>query len=74
MICFINGLFELVFLIDRAVKGPYAYFTLNQDVPGGIIKYNTLNILDLSGAAAELLVAFFAYKVGLPQRCGRVCG
>ena len=62
MICFINGLFELVFLIDRAVKGPYSYFSLKAPNP---IKYNTLQLLDLCGGAAELLVAFFAYKVGL---------
>lgn len=60
MICLINGIFEFVFLIDRAVKGPYAYFSLVVPQP---VKYNILNLLDLCGGAGEFLVAIWAYKV-----------
>ncbi|CAD7930104.1 unnamed protein product [Amoebophrya sp. A25] len=60
MICAVNGVFDTVFLIDRAVKMDKPIFTLRIE---HALLYNLMHLVILSGPTAELCTAWLSYKV-----------
>jgi len=58
MICLINGVFDCVFLIDRAVKMPKPLFSPDENV-----LYNVVHFMYIAGPTGELLVSFMSYRV-----------
>eukprot|EP00391_Amoebophrya_sp_Ameob2_P011384 CAMPEP_0178985554 /NCGR_PEP_ID=MMETSP0795-20121207/2216_1 /TAXON_ID=88552 /ORGANISM="Amoebophrya sp., Strain Ameob2" /LENGTH=167 /DNA_ID=CAMNT_0020676523 /DNA_START=214 /DNA_END=717 /DNA_ORIENTATION=- len=60
MICLVNGVFDTVFLIDRAVKMERPLFSLQVEKAS---LYNFIHFLILAGPCAELCTAYLVYKV-----------
>ncbi|CAD7936900.1 unnamed protein product [Amoebophrya sp. A120] len=60
MICLVNGVFDTVFLIDRAVKMDRPLFSFQVEKA---FLYNTIHFLILAGPTAELCSAYLVYKV-----------
>lgn len=60
MICLVNGVFDTVFLIDRAVKMQQPLFSLHVPHP---FLYNLIHAMIILGPIAELSASFTVYRV-----------
>jgi len=64
MICLINGIFDCVFLIDKAVKMPQPVFSVHQN-----FVYNLVHFILICGPVGEILVSFMVYRVYKDATC-----
>lgn len=58
MLCLVNGIFDTVFLVDRAIKMPRPLFSMKEN-----FLYNAIHLVVTTGPVCEILIAYMVYRV-----------